>query len=55
MVAITAMPNAYARAAELRKAKTRVSTETISSQLIHGTQIWPIVDADVCAIRSLGR
>ena len=37
IVPVTAMPNAYASAAELRKAKTRVSTETISSQLIHGT------------------
>ncbi len=37
MVAVTAMPNANANAVELRNAKTRVRTETISSQLIHGT------------------
>ena len=37
MVPVTAMPNAKASAAELRKAKTRVRTETISSQLIQGT------------------
>ena len=37
MVPVTAMPNAKASAAELRKANTRVSTETSSSQLIHGT------------------
>ena len=37
MVPVTAMPNANASAAELRNANTRVSTETISSQLIHGT------------------
>ena len=37
IVAVTAMPNAYASAAELRKAKTRISTATISTQLIHGT------------------
>ena len=37
IVPVTAMPKAYASAAELRNAKTRVRTETISSQLIHGT------------------
>ena len=37
IVPVTAMPNAYASAAELRNANTRVSTATISSQLIHGT------------------
>jgi hypothetical protein len=36
MVPVTAMPKAKASATELRKA-TRVSTETISSQLIQGT------------------
>lgn len=39
LVPVTAMPNAKAGAAELRNAKTRVRTETISSQLIRGTQI----------------
>ena len=37
IVPVTAIPNAKASAAELRKANTRVSTETMSSQLIHGT------------------
>ena len=37
IVPVTAMPNAYASAAELRNAKISVSTETSSSQLIHGT------------------
>ena len=37
IVPVTAMPNAKASAAELRKAKTRVSTETSKNQLIHGT------------------
>lgn len=37
MVPVTAMPKAKASAVELRNAKTRVSTETISSQLIQGT------------------
>jgi len=37
IVPVTAMPNAYASAAEFWNANTRVSTETMSSQLIHGT------------------
>ena len=37
IVPVTAMPNAKASAAELRNAKTSVSTETISTQLIQGT------------------
>ena len=37
IVPVTAMPNAYASAAELRNAKTRISTITISKPLIHGT------------------
>ena len=37
MVPVTAMPNAKASATELWNAKTSVSTETISSQLIQGT------------------
>ena len=37
MVPVTAMPKAKASAAEVSNAKTRVSTEIISAQLIHGT------------------
>ncbi len=37
MVPVTAIPNANASAAELRNANTSVSTDTMSSQLIHGT------------------
>ena len=37
IVPTTAMPNAYASAAELRNANTKVSTDTISTPLIHGT------------------
>ena len=37
MVPVTAMPKANASAVELRNANTSVSTETMSSQLIHGT------------------
>ena len=37
IVPVTAMPNAKASATELWNAKTSVSTETISSQLIQGT------------------
>ena len=37
IVPVTAMPKAKASAAEVWKAKTSVSTETSSSQLIHGT------------------
>ena len=37
IVPVTAIPNAKASATELWNAKTSVSTETISSQLILGT------------------
>ena len=37
MVPITAMPYAKASASEVRKANTSTRTETMSSQLIHGT------------------
>ena len=37
IVPVTAIPNANASAAEVRNVKTSVSTETISTQLIHGT------------------
>ena len=37
IVPVTAMPNAKASAAEDLNANTRVSTEIISTQLIHGT------------------
>ena len=37
MVPVTAIPNAKASAADVWKAKTRVSTEIISAQLIQGT------------------
>ena len=37
IVPVTAMPKANASAAEVWNANTSVSTETISSQLIHGT------------------
>ncbi len=37
IVPVTAMPKAKASEAEVWKAKTSVSTETISSQLIQGT------------------
>jgi hypothetical protein len=37
MVPVTAIPNAYASAAELRNANTRISTATIRAPLIHGT------------------
>jgi hypothetical protein len=43
IVAVTAMPNAYASAAELRNPNTRTSTPTISVQLTNGTYTWPIV------------
>ena len=37
IVPVTAMPKANASAAEVSNANTRVSTEIISAQLIHGT------------------
>ena len=37
MVPVTAVPKANASAADVRNAKTSPSTETISTQLIHGT------------------
>ena len=37
IVPVTAMPKANASAVEVRKAKTSVSTEIISTQLIQGT------------------
>ncbi len=37
IVPVTAMPKANARAVDDRKANTRMSTDTISAQLIQGT------------------
>jgi hypothetical protein len=55
MVPVTAMPNAYARAEELRKANTRISTPTTSTALIDGTYTWPKAFDEVCITRNLGR
>jgi hypothetical protein len=50
MVPVTAIPNANASAAEVSKANTRIRTDTIRVQLIHGTWICPMVCAEAAGL-----